>query len=221
MSVQQIMSPEANSVAAQFEANGYAVVKQFISRLMCDYLNENIKLIEGTAAFGYGDTQVEKAFSSGSPIVTETLLEVVTPILAQQINCELYPTYSYLRIYLNGAVLEKHTDRNSCEVSATIPLSYEAPAIWPLFLESGEREIRVELEPGDALIYKGIELAHWREPFEGERQVQVFLHYVKQDGEFSDFRFDKRPGLSHHEAQANHTLPEAVDSASAIPSDNN
>jgi len=201
MSVSQVMVPDANEVATLFEANGYVVVKQFLSRLMCDYINENIKLLEAASSFAYGDTQVEKAFSAASPIITETLLEVVTPFLSHQINCELYPTYSYLRIYVKGAVLEKHTDRNSCEVSATIPLSCDSPTIWPLFLETSENSIRVELEPGDALIYKGIELPHWREPFEGERQVQVFLHYVRQDGEYSDFRFDQRPHLSHHEAR--------------------
>jgi len=202
MSVPQIMMPSSNNVAALFEANGYVVVKQFISRLMCDYINENIKLLEGGSSFDYGDTQVEKAFSAASPTITETLLDVVTPVLSERINCELYPTYSYLRIYMKGAVLEKHTDRNSCEVSATIPLNYDSEPIWPLFLETAdERVIRVELEPGDALIYKGIELPHWRDPFEGERQVQVFLHYVRKDGEFSDFRFDKRPHLSHHQAQ--------------------
>jgi hypothetical protein len=192
------MVPDANDVATLFEANGYVVVKQFLTRLMCDYINENIKLLEAASSFGYGDTQVEKAFSAASPIITETLLDVVTPFLSHQINCELYPTYSYLRIYMKGAVLEKHTDRNSCEVSATIPLSYDAPAIWPLFLETAGSVIRAELEPGDALLYKGIDLPHWREPFEGERQVQVFLHYVRKDGEYSDFRFDKRPHLSHH-----------------------
>jgi hypothetical protein len=168
---------------------------------MCDYINENIKLLEAASSLDYGDTQVEQAFSAASPAITETLLDVVTPILSHRINCELYPTYSYLRIYMKGAVLEKHTDRNSCEVSATIPLSYDCPAIWPLFLETSERVIPVELEPGDALIYKGIELPHWRERFAGERQVQVFLHYVRKDGEYSDFRFDKRPHLSHQQAQ--------------------
>ena len=201
MSVSQVIVPDSSTVAAVFESNGYVVVKQFISKLMCDYIDENIKLLEAASSFDYGDTQVEKAFSAASPTITETLLDVVTPILSHQINCELYPTYSYLRIYMNGAVLEKHTDRNSCEVSATIPLSYDSPAIWPLFLETSERGIRVELEPGDALIYKGIELPHWREPFAGERQVQVFLHYVRKDGEYSDFRFDKRPHLSHQQAQ--------------------
>jgi len=180
-----------------FEENGYVILKQFVPRLMCDYISENIRVLEASSYFDYGDPQVEKAFSAAAPVLTETLLDVMTSILSQTINCELYPTYSYLRIYMKGAELERHTDRPSCEVSATLLLSYDAPTIWPLYIESGNKVIGVELEPGDALLYKGIEVPHWREAFEGERQVQVFLHYVKKNGKYSEFKFDKRDHLGH------------------------
>ena len=180
-----------------FEENGYVVIKQFLPRLMCEYISESIKTLEGSSIFGYGDTQVEKAFSAAGAPVTEILLDIITPVLAQAINCDLYPTYSYLRIYLNGAELERHTDRPSCEISATVTLAYDSPTNWPLYLESNGKAVGVELEPGDALIYKGIELPHWRDAFEGERHVQVFLHYVRKDGAYSEFKFDKRPNLGH------------------------
>ena len=186
-----------------FEENGYVILKQFVPLVMCNYISENIKVLEASSYFDYGDTQVEKAFSAAAPAITETLLDVMTPILARAINCELYPTYSYLRIYEKGAELEKHQDRPSCEVSATLPLSYDSPSIWPLYIEAGDKVIGVELKPGDALIYKGIEVPHWREALEGERQVQVFLHYVKKDGNYSEFKFDKRPSLSHHNVGQN------------------
>jgi hypothetical protein len=184
-----------------FEENGYVILREFIPRIMCDYISENIKVLEASSYFVYGDTQVEKAFSAAAPAITETLLDVMTPILSKMINCELYPTYSYLRIYVKGADLEKHQDRPSCEVSATVPLSYDSANIWPLYIETGNTVTAVELEAGDALIYKGIEVPHWREAFEGERQVQVFLHYVKKNGNYSEFKFDKRPCLSHQEIE--------------------
>ncbi|MGH8604512.1 MAG: hypothetical protein ACREXR_17540, partial [Gammaproteobacteria bacterium] len=83
-----------------FEEYGYVVLKQFIPRIMCEYISGNIRVLETSSYFNYGDTQVEKAFSAASPAITETLLEIVTPILSKTINCELYPTYSYLRIYV-------------------------------------------------------------------------------------------------------------------------
>jgi len=187
-----------STVGELFEQQGYVVIKQFIPHIMCEYIAKNIGVLEANSRLSLGDTQVEKAFSGGSPAIVETLLDVMTPVLAQAIDCELYPTYSYLRIYLKGAVLAKHTDRYSCEVSATIPIEFNAPGLWPICIEINGQVKKVELQRGDALIYKGIQIPHWRDTFEGERQVQVFLHYVKKHGEYSEFKFDKRPQLAYH-----------------------
>ena len=197
MTVAKVTMPRLSQSGQLFERNGYVVVKRLIPRVMCDYISENIKVLEANSYFSQGDGQVASALSAASPFVSETLLDVMTPVLARAVNCDLYPTYSYLRIYLRGAYLEKHQDRPSCEVSATLPLSYDSPYVWPIYVEAGNRTVAVELEPGDALIYKGIELPHWRETFEGERQVQVFLHYVKQNGDYSEYKFDQRPALGH------------------------
>ena len=93
---------------------------------------------------------------------------------------DLEPTYSYLRVYKKGDILHRHTDRDACEYSASITMKREPKdAIWLLYLET-DKTYGVELEAGDALIYKGIESPHWREKFEGERLAQVFLHYVRR-----------------------------------------
>jgi hypothetical protein len=197
MNTAQSIAPNSD-IAELFEQQGYAVIKQFIPRLMCEYIAKNIRVLEDNSRLSFGDSQVEKAFSGGSPAVTETLLDLITPVLSQTLNCELYPTYSYLRIYVKGAELAKHTDRNSCEISATLPIEYDSAGIWPLCIEIDGSTRRIELEPGDALIYKGIQIPHWREPFEGERQVQIFLHYVRKDGPYSEFKFDQRPELTYH-----------------------
>ena len=188
----------ASNIAELFEQQGYLVIKQFIPRLMCAYIAKNIGVLEANSRLSFGDTQVAKAFSGGSPAVTETLLDLMTPVLSQTLSCELYPTYSYLRIYVKGAELAKHTDRNSCEISATLPIEYESAGVWPLCIEIDGEAKKIELEPGDALIYKGIQIPHWREPFDGERQVQIFLHYVRKDGPYSEFKFDQRPELTYH-----------------------
>ena len=40
-----------------------------------------------------------------------------------------------------------------------------------------KKTIKIDLEPGDGLIYLGSEIEHWREKFEGQYIVQTFLHY--------------------------------------------
>jgi len=105
-------------------------------------------------------------------------------------DVDLYLTYCYWRMYKTGDVLHRHTDRPSCEYSASIHLGHGGEN-WPIYLIDG-REQKVILEPGDMLLYKGCELPHWREELEGYQYAQVFLHYVDKNGPHKEWKFDKK-----------------------------
>ena len=56
--------------------------------------------------------------------------------------------------------------------------------------------IKVDLKPGDMLVYRGMELEHWRKKFKGDQCVQVFLHYNnRKTPGAKDNMFDRRPHL--------------------------
>ena len=59
-----------------------------------------------------------------------------------------------------------------------------------------DKGIKVDLKPGDMLVYSGCELEHWRAKFKGKECVQVFLHYnnCNTPGAKKNI-FDKRPHL--------------------------
>jgi hypothetical protein len=63
---------------------------------------------------------------------------------------------------------------------------------------NGEKRY-LNCEPGDAVIYKGCELEHGRDRFdvgESSYQVQVFLHYVTENGPFAEkYKYDGRPEI--------------------------
>ena len=105
--------------------------------------------------------------------------------MEQKTKLKLTPAYTYARVYKKGDILERHKDRFSCEISTTLNLGGDN---WPIYVEPSGKEnkkgVKVNLKPGDMLIYLGCELEHWREPFEGDECVQVFLHYnnVKTKG---------------------------------------
>ena len=52
----------------------------------------------------------------------------------------------------------------------------------------------IHLEPGDIIIYKGCEVDHWREKYEGLNHAQVFLHLNDQNGPYKNL-YDGRPLL--------------------------
>lgn len=103
----------------------------------------------------------------------------------------LLPTYAYGRIYRHGETLPRHRDRDACEISISLNLAQDSP--WPLYLETPQDRIaRLELEPGDAVMYLGCEADHWREFHTGEFHIQVFLHYVLAEGRRAFAFFDRK-----------------------------
>jgi hypothetical protein len=60
---------------------------------------------------------------------------------------------------------------------------------WPIFIEGNS----IELNEGDAVIYLGCELEHWRDEFKGDWHAQTFLHYVDKNGANKEWFKDKRP----------------------------
>ncbi len=181
-----------------FKKNKYQVIKGAISTELADfcyqyflnkrkvarYLFDEKYISQFTEYFGvWSDTQIPETYSHYSDIVMETLLEKVKPIMEKESEISLIETYSYARIYKKGDELKRHKDRYSCEISTTMNLGGDD---WPIFLEpSGEESkdgIELKLEAGDMLMYRGCDLEHWREPFQGKDCGQVFLHYNDASG---------------------------------------
>ena len=195
-----------------FKKNKYTVLKNVISKDVADmaysyFLNKRkvtrVLLDERfispfTDYFGvWTDEQVPNTYSHYADILMETLLDKVKPTMEKHTGLKLSPTYSYARIYKNGDVLARHKDRYSCEISTTLNLGGES---WPIYLDptgkNGQAGIKVDLEPGDMLIYSGCELEHWREEFKGKDCGQVFLHYNKSSSKKAkENLYDKRPFL--------------------------
>jgi len=145
----------------------------------------------------WADKQIPNTWSHYADPLMETLLEGLKPLMEEQSGLKLFETYSYVRIYKKGDILKRHKDRFSCEVSTTLNLGGES---WPIYLEPTGKEnqkgTKVDLRPGDMLMYRGCELEHWREPFTGDNCAQVFLHYNDASSkEAVNNMFDKRPFL--------------------------
>jgi hypothetical protein len=181
-----ILKNAISTELAKFVTN-YFLLKRKVARTLFDerYISQF------TTEFGvWNDPQVPETYSHYADIAMETLLEWVKPAMEKHTGLKLIPTYSYARIYKKGDILQRHKDRFSCEISTTLNLGGDP---WSIYLSPKEnvgipdgkkitsasnvKGIKVDLKPGDMLIYKGMELEHWREPFKGEDCIQVFLHY--------------------------------------------
>lgn len=141
------------------------------------------------------DPRSPGAWAAAGDVFMDGLLVDLLPLAESVTQLKLFPTYSYFRVYKQGDILVKHTDRPACEISLTLCLGYEDDNPWPLLLETPAGVASIELAAGDALIYRGTECAHWREPMKARRAAQTFLHYVDQNGPYAEWKYDKRPEL--------------------------
>jgi hypothetical protein len=190
-----------------FKKNKYTIIRQAISKdlaaFVANYFTMQKQVLDTCrqaryispyeTLLGYYEgenEQIPNTYSCYSDIAMETLMLKCQPAMEKATGLKLYPAYTYARIYKKGDVLKRHKDRFSCEISTTMNLGGDD---WPIYLEpdstkGGVKEgigyvsdntkgIKVDLKPGDMLVYSGCELEHWREKFKGKECVQVFLHY--------------------------------------------
>jgi hypothetical protein len=179
----------------EFKKNGYFAARGLVTRRGLSFLYDYASKSARGGSMTSGDEQIPATPCRYADPFMESLLEMLVPKAESITSLRLFPTYSYFRVYKTGDVLKRHLDRPACEVSLTLNLGFEAEKPWPIWLEVNGEARTVSLEPGDALLYKGIELPHWREPFMGEHSAQVFLHFVDRDGQHKEWMYDKRAGL--------------------------
>lgn len=192
---------------------GYKVIRNAVSKKITSFIALQVNmqkdcenLLKGLPLNSYveykpeqpysqGDEQVPKAYSFHRTFCTESLLMTMLPFMEAQTNKKLYPTYSYGRIYFQDAVLNIHKDRPSCEYSATIALETNGQP-WEIYFQGLDGKVNgVTLNDGDLCIYLGTEVNHWREKLNGNKYMQLFLHYVDKNGPHADWAFDRRPML--------------------------
>ena len=189
--------PSNTDTVSQFRESGYTVVPALIAGELLNvaYWYASVKADVGLFDLPNGDVQVPGAPGQYADPLMEVMLARCAPRISAATGCELLPTYSYCRVLGAGSSLQRHTDRRECELTASVCLGYEGPSPSPLYLQGSSGGLRCVMYPGDALIYRGCDIAHWRAPWDGKRQAQVFFHYVDRRGPNGHLKYDRRRGL--------------------------
>jgi hypothetical protein len=182
----------------QFSGQGYVVVRGLVPSARVKAVRDHLERRSAQGALRMeGDAQVPGTPSAHGDAILDGLMEELRPAVEFCTGLKLFPTYSYARIYRHGDALAPHRDRAACEISLSLNLGQIPPdEPWALHVEGRDGDIATcLLMPGDVLLYRGIDLTHWREPYAGQSLVQVFLHYVNQDGPHNGEKFDRRAAL--------------------------
>lgn len=191
---------------SQFAIEKYVHLKGFLDIDNCKELTAELKQLV-SKQITVKDAQCPKSEAVHGAMVFDKLLVDLLPHFEQASGKRLHPTYSYARLYKTGEMLNIHVDRPACEISVTITLGFD-DKVWPIYMgdEGGKNASKINMEVGDAVLYRGMDKYHWRKKYKGEWQAQVFLHYVDADGPHKEWKFDKRPNLNLPMTQMQHWL---------------
>jgi hypothetical protein len=195
----------------KLQKDGYQVVRNFLSKDLLSLTKQYFDLKIENDELELDTGQVPGTFTAYGTYIGDSILKMLQPVAESVIGEELYPCYTFFRLYNHMDRLKSHTDRPSCEFSATIPIFTDKP--WPLYMQEydfekygteklswhesslNEKSINVILESGDVCFYEGTKMNHWRLPFDGNECYQLFIHYVRKNGKYSEYKFDKRSNL--------------------------
>lgn len=176
-----------------FKENKHHVFRKIISEDALELLNSYVELQQERGYFE-GSFFSKENTKYGDPIFEALMLEL-KPKIEEVVGEELLPSFAHMRIYKKGGSLRVHKDRPACEYAATLTVNYDSDEIWPIYITDFVKKKEFFLDRGDLLIIKGREVPHGRDQFTGNYWIQVFMNYVKKDGEFLQWKYDKREFL--------------------------
>lgn len=195
-----------------FDENGYLIIKNIFD---FEKLEDKIPNLRGQLNY-YEDSysqfywipeesQVNGSVSRYSYPKYKEAHYIIKKELEKNIEKKLHETYYYDRFYFPGQELTKHVDRDACEISVSVHIGSNINTPWYFELtDVSGKNIKINLNPGDGIVYKGCEICHWRSPMPGKKinrirkfigmkefyYHQIFFHYVLSDGHRVHCAFD-------------------------------
>jgi hypothetical protein len=173
----------------RFAADGMAVVRGFLPaaelRAVTGYYRAQI----GAGLVPFGDRQNAQRYSVYNDPVGRFLQARYAAAFEAVAGTPLRPAFSYFFGYVRDAALAPHRDRPQAEYSISLQLDHDpapapgTPTGWPLrFTFDDGRDVAADLAPGDAVLYHGREVTHYRHALPpGQRSSVLVLEYVRAD----------------------------------------
>jgi len=213
------MAVKSNNITQRFVNDRFVVLKNFIPKHVIDLTLDSWKVVENNPEYEQIFFAKEEDIIHNSPknsLYKSQGCYCFPPAVALHrwlrdnlrgvLSLQLTETYSYTRKYERGAYLKSHTDRPSCEISATICLDYKTDdnTPWKIWVQNDKNYVdevnqqaiyektqalpqkqrtgvSVALEVGDVLLYQGPNIPHWRDYLLGDYSYHMFLHFIQKD----------------------------------------
>jgi hypothetical protein len=201
-------------IHGDYQTDGYALIEGLVPAEVTTALLASLTAILGGPDKNFAGFRSQELLTrrptieipghSFFPMIT--FLWGLTPTISELTGRDLLPSYDYFRIYHQDDICRLHTDRSSCEHSLSLTLNYSDDLPWPLDIareasdgpvskldeDFGEEAYSsIEMKPGDAVLYRGVERRHGRvTPNPNRSSSHLFLHFVERGGKHEQHAFD-------------------------------
>ena len=179
----------------EFQQNSCVLIKGFLDPQSVGIMSRYMEYALKRDHFNSGDDPESTTYKYADPLA-ETILYNSREEFEEITGLSLHPTYSFSRVYMKGDELKPHVDRPACEISVTVHVATQGEP-WPIWMHvPGKEPVSYTLAPGDAIVYRGCDVLHWREKAVNTKlNAQFMLHYVDQNGPNARLKWDTRPSL--------------------------
>lgn len=171
-----------NEMAPLFE-RGYLPLSGLVPPYHIGSLRRYYRYHTRMGTFALGDDQTPGRYTAYDEPTTRYVHQQLARTISDLARRVVVPSYNYLSFYQGGAILDPHTDREACEYTVSLcidatpdPHTYGA---WPLGLMTQDGPISLVQDIGDAVLFRGRYLTHWRDRLpEGYTSSSVLFHFV-------------------------------------------
>jgi hypothetical protein len=179
--------PNLESHRKAFSQHGFTVIEGMLPSAQVSALRSYWQKLAALDVIpDRGDNGTRRG-SHGEPS-SALLLHLLQSFVERIVGADIKPAYSYAWVYRRGAALPSHRDRDACRCTVSLLVDFapavDGPTPWPLGIHprGGGAPIEIEQSVGDAVIFNGQELKHFRPEFtSGERSTSLLMHYVDRD----------------------------------------
>jgi hypothetical protein len=165
------------------ERDQFVVLRNLVSPLQLGGVREYFRDVRDQTELPMGDNQVDKRKGIHNDPIAGLYHASIATLINRIVPTPVRPSYCYVGMYYPGAILAKHVDREQCAWNVSLALDYEpdrdASDAWPIWVEVDGKPQQVRLAMGDAILYRGDKLPHWRDAQpEGHMATVCFYHFV-------------------------------------------
>ena len=169
----------------EFAHQGYCAVRGLLPKPQVAALARYYRALVETGGWALGDAQVTRRHGWHNESVARFYHHQLTSFAAALAGAPVCASYCYVSAYQRGAELDPHVDRKQCAYTMSFIVDEHGgnSVDWPLWFLAGAERSAVTLAVGDAVLFRGHDIPHWREsaPQAGLALSTLLFHYVPTD----------------------------------------